>query len=140
VQTASGQLIVVIEDHEDTRELLGEWLGYHGYGVVCATSAAEAESKLGTRAAAVCLVDLRVGEVNGLDIVKQLRRRPACLRMASIVLTALHPNEARRLMQIAEMEGVPMFTKPVDLDLLRATIEEVAPAPSEDPGASANSS
>jgi two-component SAPR family response regulator len=65
--------ILLVEDDEDLRELLVEVLQENGYAVVGAASGPEAVSKARETTFDLVITDIRMGEMNGLETLLEVR-------------------------------------------------------------------
>ncbi|HEX5066053.1 MAG TPA: ATP-binding protein [Myxococcota bacterium] len=118
----AGRRILVIDDDLDIllgmRALLEEW----GAEAVLAASGEEALEALDPEAAPDALiVDYRLGDARGTDVIEALRRR-AARRIPALVVTgsrsqALHDDLARH--------DLPHLTKPLAPSRLRAALGEL---------------
>jgi two-component system phosphate regulon response regulator PhoB len=112
--------VLLIEDDAWIRTFLRDALGDHGYAVDEA-----ADGRTGMRLASesrpdVVLLDLAMPEVTGVDVLHELRRRPATRRLPVLVLSAY-----RRVLSDADARCVTaVLKKPVDVDDLLARVEE----------------
>ena len=83
-QTAT---ILVVEDEPAVRELLAMALEAHTYEAVLASNCAEAIDCLRTGHADLMLLDLKLGDENGVDLLKTVRTMPGCESLPVILLT-----------------------------------------------------
>lgn len=120
--------VLLVDDSVSVRKFVGQMLQRAGYTVVTATDGAEALARLDEVEVDLVLTDLEMPRVNGYELVRDLRRRPATREVPVVILTtragAKHASLARQL-------GVVHYvTKPVDeLDLLRRLESVLAPSP-----------
>ena len=70
--TASAPVLLVVDDDQVARELLAETLGREGYRVRVAGGGEEALRLAGAEPFDVALVDLRMPDLDGLAVLKQL--------------------------------------------------------------------
>ena len=69
-----GRRILVIEDHEDGREMLVETLRLHGHEVVAAATGQEGIEAAGRHAPEVVLVDIGLPDVDGYEVGRRIRK------------------------------------------------------------------
>ncbi|MFO8100989.1 MAG: PAS domain S-box protein [Dehalococcoidia bacterium] len=115
--------ILIVDDDEALAESLKELLEMEGYApAVCHTGEA-AGSLMGETPFDLVLVDVRLPDVSGVDLVRRLRAiNPA---MEAIIITGYATVEAASAM-VGE-EGVAGFwSKPIDQEKLLLFIEQVA--------------
>jgi CheY-like chemotaxis protein len=107
VSTAHSTILVV-EDEEDSRESLREFLELEGYRVETAVDGQDALAKLDRLADDLCvmLLDLIMPVMDGWQLLERLRNDGRLARMKVLVTTsAAHRAPA----------GIPVFQKPLDL-------------------------
>jgi CheY-like chemotaxis protein len=109
--------VLIIDDDQDNRELLAEFLEVGDYVAVSCGAAAEAERILDTRPPP-CLVisDVRMPDMDGRTFVARLRARPGFEETPVVFVTG---TAASLLGPMNE----PVLTKPVDLDALMTAVD-----------------
>ena len=109
--------ILVVDDEEPIRNALKRFLSQQGYEVIAAGNGAEAIQLLERQKIAAVLLDVRMPDANGVDLVpKVLEIEP---NAAILMLTAV--NDAASAALCMQRGAMDYLTKPVDLtDLLRA--------------------
>jgi DNA-binding NtrC family response regulator len=116
---AEGRLLLV-DDEESFRKLVSRELGRAGYLVETAGTVAEARGAIGRQSFHVVLLDLRLPDGNGMDLLSDIKSSLPGTQV--VVLTAYGTVEEA----IAAMkEGAHDFlTKPCKLDELEAVIHK----------------
>jgi CheY-like chemotaxis protein len=76
LRTLDGLRVLVVEDDEDTREVLSLGLALYGADVVAVGSAADAIAELEKRAPDVILSDIGLPDEDGLEMIRRVRRLP----------------------------------------------------------------
>lgn len=117
---AAYSLICVVDDDDDVRlstELLLRSLGYHAVGF--ADAAGLLDSPLLEQSACI-LLDLRLGDSNGLDVQQSLAERGIA---AGIVLISGH-GDIPSTVAAMKSGAVTFLTKPVAETALVAAVEE----------------
>ncbi len=109
---ASGDLALVVDDDERSRELMRIVLRHAGYRVVAAPAAQAAVALLATERPAVALVDLLMPGMDGLEFCRWVRARPELAGMRFVLLTGMDTDETRRDARAAGADAV--VTKPFD--------------------------
>ena len=71
-----GLTLLVIDDLKDMRLLLKDILIQHGYKVVLCKSATEGREKLNDLRPDLIIVDWMLGEINGIEFIKEVKKRP----------------------------------------------------------------
>ena len=119
--------ILLVEDHQDTRNVLSTLLQHSGHKVIVAANYGEA-LRLLVRIripADVLLCDLGLPDGDGLDLVGKAKiLRP---RMKTIAVTARASESDKELGRTAGFDHY--VTKPLDYPHLRTLLAEPAPAP-----------
>ena len=112
--------ILVVEDEPIIRELLLEFLTRLGYQVLLADSGKEALEYLGNKQIQLALVDLKLPDMEGIEVIKQLKKINP--KLTCIVMTA-YPTPASQ--QMAKELGVAAYlTKPFQLSNLQSLLEK----------------
>src|SRR5687767_5193834 len=70
-----GPLLLVVDDEASIREFLTDYASFSGYRVVACASGAEALTFLDQRAADLVLVDLRMPQADGLEVIRAIRQK-----------------------------------------------------------------
>ena len=116
----SAPHVVVVDDHGDIRELVGRYLGEHGYRVSTADSAAALRRLLQKTAPALIVLDVMMPGEDGLSVCRHLR---ATSNVPIILLTAV-TDETDRIIGL-EMGADDYITKPFNPRELLARIKAV---------------
>ena len=106
-----SQTILVVEDNAITRKVVRLALGCEGFDVVEATSANEALSSIEIKRPDLILQDLRLADMNGIDLVAQLRTLPG---MAAVPIIAFSSFLSRLGAHAAACGFTDVLAKPVE--------------------------
>jgi two-component system response regulator PilR (NtrC family) len=115
---AAAARILVVDDEPDLRELYLLTLVREGWQVDAAANVAEARALLQERDFDVAIVDMRLPDGEGLDI---LAWAAAQRRGERIIIATAHGNAATAV-QALKMGAFDYLTKPVDLRQLRQLV------------------
>ena len=107
----TGPVILVAEDHLDSRDALKTLLEAVGYSVVEANDGREAVALALESHPSLILMDLMMPEMNGLDATRMLRQQEEMQDVPIVALTAL--DGVRESALAAGCDDY--VTKPVDL-------------------------
>jgi DNA-binding response OmpR family regulator len=120
----SAPRILVVDDDQDSRNLLSEFLAANGYTVKTVEDGVAAREEL-SRAEGyqVVIADLRMPKESGLELLRNLRRQES--RQAIILMSSFISQAERK--QAQELGARTLLEKPFRLADLLATVEEVAP-------------
>ena len=115
--------ILVVDDSEDTTEMLRQLLEISGAKVRTASSGAEALKVLCQQEFDVVISDVSMPEMDGFEFLRQLRTLPNYKHVPVLALTGFGgPEDIERAMTAGFFSHI---TKPFDLDKLAATLLEV---------------
>lgn len=116
----AGAKVLIVEDDDDVRELLGEVLTDDGYQCVYATNGREGLKLLSDdRAIALVLVDLFMPVMSGWELVDALRKHPTHASTPYVVITSA-PEQAPKDSRV--------LGKPISTSELLATARELTSA------------
>ncbi|MEN6626235.1 MAG: sigma-54 dependent transcriptional regulator [Candidatus Sumerlaeia bacterium] len=123
-QTTSGGarregLLLVVDDRQDNREALAEALQRAGYAVLVAAGGREAIGRISAHAPDLVICDLKMPEVDGMEVLKTARAAPNPPEV--ILLTAFGTVETA--VDALKLGAFNYLTKPVNLKDLRAQVE-----------------
>jgi two-component system, NtrC family, response regulator PilR len=122
---ARGTLVLVVDDEPDIRELLELTLTRMGLGVDAVGSIAEAKERLSAERYDLCLTDMRLGDGEGLDLVRHIAGMGADLPVA--VITAY--GSAENAVAALKAGAFDYVSKPVGLEQLRALVKSALSLP-----------
>lgn len=117
---AGTRRLLLVEDHEDTAQVITRVLRGSGYEVTWASSVAEALEIARENGFNVILSDLGLKDGSGLDFMRELRKFSA---IPSIALTGFGMKED--VDKCREAGFTDHLTKPVDIDQLLQAIQKV---------------
>jgi CheY-like chemotaxis protein len=116
--TTSTATVLVVEDHEDLRELLTVLLEGEGFSVQTAANGREALAALDESRPALILLDLMMPVMNGDEFRARQLADPRYRDVPVICMTAAHDATTR-----AERLALDVcFQKPLDFDELLAAV------------------
>jgi DNA-binding response OmpR family regulator len=90
---SDSPLILVVDDDSDTRSMVRIILENNAYSVVEAENGRIAVEKLTTINPELMLLDINMPEMNGYDVVVQLKQKPETQNIPIIMLTAKSESE-----------------------------------------------
>ncbi|WP_051972041.1 MHYT domain-containing protein [Massilia sp. 9096] len=122
----SGVEVLVVDDALDTLDVLEQILRHSGAGVVCAGGALQALELIERTRPDVIVSDVGMPDVDGMEMVRRIRRRAAADGGATPVnaLTALTRQDDRD--KAFQAGFTDYLAKPVDPDALVASIARAA--------------
>jgi CheY-like chemotaxis protein len=117
--------VLVVDDSQDGREMLTEYLQFRGFEVMASSDGEAALSQAFSQPPAIILMDLQMPGLTGWDATRRLKAHPATKDIVIIALTAhaLAPDEG-----IARQAGCDAFIpKPFDIvkvgDVVQAVLQ-----------------
>ncbi|MEX2446393.1 MAG: response regulator [Dehalococcoidia bacterium] len=117
-------LVLVAEDEESVRSMLGMVLRVAGFDALLCTDGLDAAERLesGVQVDAV-LIDVRMPRLGGIELVERLRRRPELARLPVIAMSAYNDEVQERAARAAGADA--FLPKPFTIADLSRTLREV---------------
>ena len=119
-----GVRVLLVDDHDDARELYGSVLSLRGARVTLAASAAQARARLAESRFDVLVSDIAMPYEDGISLVRFAQGHDPAMRAIAISAFS-QPDDVRRALE-AGFESY--LTKPVDTHELATRVAEVADA------------
>jgi DNA-binding response OmpR family regulator len=117
--TAPGRILIV-DDNESNRDMLSRRLQHQGYDVCIADSGHKALTLLNAREVDLILLDVMMPEMDGHDVLKELKADSRWRDIPVIMISAL--DEIESVVRCIERGAEDYLPKPFDPVLLRARI------------------
>jgi two-component system, response regulator RegA len=131
-ESSSDRTLLIVEDDKSFLQRLARAMESRGFTVTTAESVAEGLTRLETTSPAFAVVDMRLADGNGLEVISALKRRRPDAR--AIILTG-YGNIATAVNAV-KMGAVDYLAKPVDADDVVAALlahDGAVAAPPEHP-------
>jgi two-component system response regulator AtoC len=109
--------ILIIDDERPLLETLEMFLTEKGYAVMCAMSASEGLNQCNLFDPHVIILDIRLPDMNGLDVLQELIRNG---RKNIIIITAFHDMEMT--IKAVKLGAIDYIPKPIDVEELERAI------------------
>ncbi len=122
--------VAIVEDDDDTAEMLAEMVRLSGYEVRLYHGAQTAMAAFRKHAPDLVMLDIMMPDISGLEVLRHLRRDPALHSIPVIILSAKGtPQEVKEGLEA----GANMYlTKPVQFGEVKAALQKFLPgAPAE---------
>ncbi len=113
--------VLVVDDEEEMRQFLAEYLNEFGYQVDCAANGQEAIQKYKNGHFDVVLSDLSMSPMNGLELLGEIRKMDS--DVVFIMMTG-YPS-LNSAMEAMKMGAADYITKPFNVDEIRLKIDRV---------------
>ncbi len=110
--TGNGRALLIVEDDKSFQQRLARAMEARGFTVTTAESVADGLLQVEQSAPAFAVVDMRLADGNGLDVISALKRRRPDAR--GIILTG-YGNIATAVNAV-KLGAVDYLAKPVDAD------------------------
>lgn len=110
--------VLIVDDQESIRRILGKALESDGHSVQTAGSAVEARAVLAREAPDVALVDLKLPDANGIDLMSELREAHPGLQV--VIITAF--SDVGSAVAAIQRGAFDYIAKPVNLDELGVVV------------------
>lgn len=117
------ELIVVIDDEEDIRELIRYNLSKEGYEVVCAVSGEEGLELIRRRAPNIVILDLMLPGMGGLEVCRQLKADSVLKAIPIVIVSAL--GDEPDVVSGLELGADDYVSKPFSPRVLLARVKSV---------------
>ncbi|MBI5665845.1 MAG: response regulator [Nitrospirae bacterium] len=115
--------IMIVDDCQTTRKLLGHYLKSRGYSVVFAENGLDAIEKLGTDTVNLVMTDLNMPYMDGMELTKTLRADPNLFDIPILMVTTENDDTER---EKAYSNGVNGYlVKPVTGDAIAQNIKNI---------------
>jgi two-component system cell cycle response regulator DivK len=113
--------VLVVEDNAANLELLRDWLDAEGYEVNSATNLTEAFGSINARPPDIVLLDVQLGDEDGLALARWIREQPQIRKIPVIAVTAHAMVTEQTHMQ--EAGCCACISKPVEFKCLAAQLD-----------------
>jgi len=114
--------ILVVEDHNDCREILALLLTKIGYHVIKARNSKDAITSAQAENPSLIFMDMKLPDLDGVKTSAMLKRNPKTSHIPIVALTAWMSDLWR---EKASKVGIKTYLlKPVSSQMLKETIEE----------------
>ena len=100
-----SKTIMTADDSPSMREMIGFTLKNAGYDVVEAVDGKDALGKLHTATAHMLITDLNMPNMDGLELIRQVRALPQCKYLPIIMLTTESNDQKKQAGRTAGASG-----------------------------------
>lgn len=119
-RAGTAETILVVDDDEANRDVLGRRLHRLGFGVVEARDGLEALEMMGQEGIDLVLLDVMMPRLDGFGVLERRRGNPALLEVPVIMISALDQMDS--IVRGIELGAEDYLPKPFDPVLLKARI------------------
>jgi CheY-like chemotaxis protein len=117
---AERACILIVEDEHDTADMLAAYFESQGYDVLLAVWGKDAVTMTAETSPDLILLDIRLPDIDGYEVCRQLRQQRRTQNTPIIFLT--EKRERLDRMQGLELGAVDYITKPFDIQELRLRV------------------
>jgi len=120
--------VLLVEDHPFAADATASLLRLEGLEVRTALTGREALESAPKFQPQLILCDLRLGDMNGLDVIRKLRSNQSTKRTHAVILTGFSESEIREFNRRASELGVNEFiSKPLEPAMIRKLTAKLRP-------------
>jgi len=119
----SGELILIIEDHDKNRKLVRDVLQYYGYVTLEAEIAEDGLRLAREFRPALILMDIQLPDIDGIAALRALRADPVTHLIPVIAITASAMSEEQTKIREAGFDGYQQ--KPITIVVFIQTVQDV---------------
>ena len=119
---STAPLVLVVDDVEDGREIVAEYLSFRGYRLATAADGLEALEQAFTLAPDIILMDLSLPGIDGWEATRRLKADPRTRHTPIIALTAHALQSSREEALAAGCDSVvtkPCLPKDLEMEIQR---------------------
>ena len=114
--------ILVIEDHEDCRNILVLQLRTMGYDIIEAESGNAGVEKASLEMPDIIIMDLMMQGIDGIEATRRLKSNPSTQKIPIIVSTAWIAESSMK--EVLAAGAAVVLTKPLTHDLLKEVLQK----------------
>ncbi|HEY9878212.1 MAG TPA: response regulator [Leptolyngbyaceae cyanobacterium] len=115
-------VVLVVDDNDDNLQLACFIVEQSGYVALQARSGKEALAQVRTRAVQMVLLDIMLSDMNGFEVVEQLRQEGSLREVPVVAITAMASESERQ--QIIAAGFTTLLCKPYAIDDLEALLQQ----------------
>ena len=113
--------ILIVDDQARNLDALEAMLESSGWGVVRAQTADAALLRLLQNEFAAIVLDIRMPDMNGIELARLIKQRKRTEHVPILFLTA-HPSDEADVLKGYGAGGVDYLSKPINADILRSKV------------------
>jgi CheY-like chemotaxis protein len=113
--------VLIVEDDDDSRDMLSELVSMLGHRAVGAANSIEAMSQLEGASPTIALIDIGLPDVDGCEVAQMVRAHPAGQRVHLVALTGYSDSRTRETARAAGFDD--FLVKPILPDTLMAVLD-----------------
>lgn len=114
--------ILIVDDHAETRHLLGKLLEIEGYKIVCAEDGQIGFETVQQENPDLIVTDIGMPKVDGIELIRMIREDPSCRDVPVIVITAYGQRVCSKAIETGANAAMD---KPLQFESLLEQIREL---------------
>jgi CheY-like chemotaxis protein len=118
--------ILVVDDSDDTREMMAKLLELESFTVVTAEDGRAGLHKAESERPDLIITDINMPHLNGIEMIKQLRNRPAFSGVPIMAITAYGSGVAAEALEAGADKAT---SKPIEFESLIEGIKQLLNRP-----------
>jgi len=119
--TVESAHILVVDDNLHNVDMLSRRLQRSGYVATCAYGGREALDLLSNQQFDLVVLDIMMPEINGLDVLREIRKSSSVSELPVIMATA--KDQSEDIVEAMSLGANDYVTKPIDFPVLAARIQ-----------------
>ena len=120
----SSQTILIVDDDPVIRVLLSDYLSSLGYKVESAETGIQCLEKISEVPPTAILLDFQMPVMNGLEVLKAIRKDPKLSKIVVMVLSA--NNDTPKLFQQENVSADRFILKPFEMQTIRDALTQLS--------------
>ena len=113
--------LLVVDDNESNRDIMSRQLRRQGYDVITAENGESALEIVATEAVDLILLDIMMPGIDGVEVLRRLRRKYSPTELPIIMATA--KTDSQDIVQTAELGANDHIGKPLDFEIIGAKVQ-----------------
>ena len=113
-------LILVVDDHETIRDLLGRNLRLQGHRILMASNGRAALTLINQHPVDLVLLDMMMPELNGIEVLEQIKANPATADIPVLILSA--DSDIDQITSCIQLGAEDYLVKPFNSVFLKARV------------------
>jgi CheY-like chemotaxis protein len=122
IMAAGNAVVLIVEDHDDTREMLQLLLGLYGCRVLAAANGDDAISLAEKTLPDLILMDMKMPRLDGLSITRMIRSHPTLSKVPIVAMTGMVTPQFH--LEAVNAGCDDCLEKPIDFDRLEKLVKE----------------
>lgn len=119
-KTKDPTRVLIVDDNRDNREVYAEYLRFRGFEIAEAVNGIEAMEQVGRANPHLVLLDLRLPDIDGTEVCRQICARPTRPRIIALSACAFEADVATALASGCDLfVAKPCLPETLESEMLR---------------------